>query len=63
MNVLTFCFSKYKVQDYMTLNVVVEWLTLLLRIREVPFSNLDTETGYSDRLFVVFFSPSRKIPG
>jgi hypothetical protein len=47
----------------MTLNVVVKWLTLLLRIREVPFSNLDMETGYSDRLFVVSFSPSRKIPG
>jgi hypothetical protein len=27
-------------------NVVVEWLTLLLRIREVPGSNLDLETGY-----------------
>jgi hypothetical protein len=28
--------------------VVVEWLTLLLRIREVPGSNLGPETGYSD---------------
>jgi hypothetical protein len=26
-------------------NVVVEWFTLLLRIREVPWSNLDPETG------------------
>jgi hypothetical protein len=29
-------------------NVVVEWLTLLLRIREVPVSNLDPETGCLD---------------
>jgi hypothetical protein len=27
-------------------NVVVEWLTLLLRIREVASSNLGPETGY-----------------
>jgi hypothetical protein len=26
-------------------NVVVEWLTLLFRIREVPGSNLSTETA------------------
>jgi hypothetical protein len=29
-------------------NVVVEWLTLLLRIREAPGSNLGPEIGYSD---------------
>jgi hypothetical protein len=29
-------------------NFVVEWLTLLLRIREVPRSNLGPETGYPD---------------
>jgi hypothetical protein len=28
------------------LNVVVEWLTRLLRIRQVPGSNLDPETSY-----------------
>jgi hypothetical protein len=27
-------------------NVVVEWLTLLLPIREVPGSNLGSDTGY-----------------
>jgi hypothetical protein len=27
-------------------NVGVEWLTLLLLIREVPGSNLDMDTGY-----------------
>jgi hypothetical protein len=27
-------------------NVVVEWLTLLLSIREVPASNLGLESGY-----------------
>jgi hypothetical protein len=31
------------------LNVVVEWLTLLLRIREVSGSNLGTET-YPDSI-------------
>jgi hypothetical protein len=29
-------------------NVVVEWLTLLLRIREVLGSNLGPENGYLD---------------
>jgi hypothetical protein len=31
-----------------TLNVLVEWLTLLLNIREIPGSNLGPETGYPD---------------
>jgi hypothetical protein len=31
-----------------TPNVMVEWLTLLFRIREVPGSNLGPETGYPD---------------
>jgi hypothetical protein len=30
-------------------NVVVQWLNLLLYIREVPGSNLDPEIGYPDR--------------
>jgi hypothetical protein len=38
-----------------TLNVVLEWLTLLLRIREIPGPNLGTETGYTD-WFLWFFS-------
>jgi hypothetical protein len=29
-------------------NIVIAWLTLLLRIREVLGSNLDPETGYPD---------------
>jgi hypothetical protein len=29
-------------------NVVVEWLTLLLRILEDPDSNIGPETGYND---------------
>jgi hypothetical protein len=29
-------------------NVIVEWLALVLCIREVPGSNLGTETGYPD---------------
>jgi hypothetical protein len=34
--------------DYTAPNVVVEWLSLLLRIREVPISNFGPETGYPD---------------
>jgi hypothetical protein len=41
---------------------VVEWLTYLLPIREVPGSNLGPETGYPE-VFVVFLIPSRQIPG
>jgi hypothetical protein len=29
-------------------NVVVEWLTSLLRIQKVPVSNFDHETGYPE---------------
>jgi hypothetical protein len=29
-------------------SIVVEWLTLLLPIQEVPDSNLSLETGYPD---------------
>jgi hypothetical protein len=29
-------------------NIVVEWLTLLLRIREIPVSNIGSKTGYAD---------------
>jgi hypothetical protein len=36
-------------------NVEVEWLTLLLRIHEVPRSNLDLETGYP-QLWYFWFS-------
>jgi hypothetical protein len=43
-------------------NVVVEWLTLLLRIQEVPGSNLDSEACYPE-FFVVFLSPSRRMRG
>jgi hypothetical protein len=39
-------------------NVVVEWLTHLLRIREVPGSNFGPETGYPDWGFSRFFSIS-----
>jgi hypothetical protein len=34
----------------------------LLSIREVPGSSLGPETGYPDRLSVVFISTSRKMP-
>jgi hypothetical protein len=37
-------------------NVAVEWLTLFLRISEVPGSNLDPETGYPDLRFSWFSS-------
>jgi hypothetical protein len=35
----------------------------LLRIREVPGSNMGPEIYYSDRCFLVNFSPSRQISG
>jgi hypothetical protein len=31
--------------------VVVEWSTFLLRVREIPGSDLGPETGYPDRDF------------
>jgi hypothetical protein len=34
--------------------VMVEWLALLLRIREIPVPNLDPETGYPDWNFCGF---------
>jgi hypothetical protein len=43
-------------------SIVVEWLALLLCIRDVPGSNLGPETGYPE-VFVVFLSPSRQMPG
>jgi hypothetical protein len=41
-------------------NVVVKWLTLMLRIREFPGSNLGPKTGYSDRAFVLSSVPLAK---
>jgi hypothetical protein len=35
-------------------NVVVEWLTLMLRTLDVPGSNLAPETGYRVRVFCNF---------
>jgi hypothetical protein len=37
-------------------NVVVEWLTFLLHIKEVPGSNFGPETGYPDWVFSWFSS-------
>jgi hypothetical protein len=37
-------------------NVIVKWLTLLLRIQEVPGSNLSPDTGYHDWGFLWFSS-------
>jgi hypothetical protein len=43
---------------FLELNIVVEWLTLLFRIRQVP-------VWWPSILFeiIVFFSPSRQIAG
>jgi hypothetical protein len=57
---------KYFVKFNMTLwipYVVVEWLIVLLRIREVPCLNLGPKTGYTGMFFVVFLSPCRQMPG
>jgi hypothetical protein len=54
---MSMCFSLLLVETrilivwdykYVKPNVMVEWLTLLLRIREVPGSNLSPEAGYPD---------------
>jgi hypothetical protein len=42
---------------------VFKWVTLLLRIREIPDSKLGPETGSLTEVFVVFLSPSRQIQG
>jgi hypothetical protein len=47
MGLQTYILNK-KQQDTNTPHVVVQWLTFLLRIREVPGSNLGPETGYHD---------------
>jgi hypothetical protein len=45
-------------------NVMVERLTILLRIREVPDSNFGQEISYPDmNIFVVFLSPSKQMLG
>jgi hypothetical protein len=46
----TFLTPYYIDIQYITLapNVLVKWLTFLLRIQEVPASNLGPETGYPD---------------
>jgi hypothetical protein len=33
------------------LNVMIEWLTLIIHIPEVPGSNFSPETGYPDGVF------------
>jgi hypothetical protein len=52
-------FKDYTAQHSRRPNVVVECLTFVFLIRDVPGSNIGPETGYPDRVFVVFLSPSR----
>jgi hypothetical protein len=42
------CRQDAATSDKTTPNFVVEWLTLLFRIREVPCSDFDPEAGYPD---------------
>jgi hypothetical protein len=42
---------------------MVEWLTLLIRIREVRGSNLSLETGYPNSGFRGFSVPPGQMPG
>jgi hypothetical protein len=44
-------------------NVVAEWLTFLLRIPDVPGSNLSLRPAIQTKIFVVSGSPSNEIPG
>jgi hypothetical protein len=45
------------------LNVMVEWLTILLHIREVLGSNVGPEISYSNRFLMVFLRPTRQMLG
>jgi hypothetical protein len=55
-------FAKKHIVAIFRSNVVVEWLKLLLRFREVPGSHLGPEMGYPDMFFMVFLSSYRQIP-
>jgi hypothetical protein len=46
-------------KEHKTPNVVGEYLTLLLHIREVTVSYLGPETGYPDKFLLVCIIPSR----
>jgi hypothetical protein len=48
-----------KIQYIVSPGIVVKWIKLLLHIQEVLGSNLGPETGYLDRFFCGFLSPSR----
>jgi hypothetical protein len=48
--------SSERLADIQKPNVMVKWLTFQLRIREIPGSNLDPETSYSDCGFSWFSS-------
>jgi hypothetical protein len=43
--------------------VAVEWLSGLLRIREVPIRIFTRKPEYMTEIFVVFFSPPRQMRG
>jgi len=38
------------------LNLATEWLATLLHILEVPDSNIDKETDYRERFYMIYFS-------
>lgn len=46
----------YKYEDirFCGQNVASEWLAFLHCVRNVPVSNIDQQTGYPDKTFVVF---------
>jgi hypothetical protein len=57
--------EKYRVVSiliFFSTNDAVLWLTLLLRIRKIPASNLGPEIDCSG-FIVAFLSPSRQVPG
>jgi hypothetical protein len=64
LTVRVLCSTSQTFWKYLLLpNVVVERLTLLLRIREVSGSHLGPETGYLERFVVVFLSASNRMLG
>jgi hypothetical protein len=53
---------KPRLEDGLISNVVVDWLTILLHIREFPASDLGPETGYDDRFsWVTSLAPGNTV--
>jgi hypothetical protein len=55
--------GKTVVDEYLSPNVMAEWLPLFLGIRKVQDSNPGSGTGILTTIFVAFLSPKRQMSG